>query len=227
MLSKKIVCSAVFVSCVNYISCLSFNVANKDLVLRHKREVTETTTHDPGTETTLSEVYLDNQSIHSDTQHDSGHTGHLHGDIGHGSATEGHGQDHTSFSSDSHGDTSYHGAEYGSYSDTYGTDGHMQHNTGELGTDYQNPLYMTRPGEAPPRFMSNVQDNPAESMPRALPLIQDGQASDTAAEGTGDPTVEPSNMETITKDTPRALPQTQDYGSETGRQPIALPQKQG
>ena len=97
-------------------------------------------------------------------------------------------------------------------------------------TDHNNPLYMSRPGESPPRFMSNVQPDQAETMPEAMALTQEQPTSgsnfqDTPITDTGETGPRPMTQTDNSQDMPRALAQTQD--PETSRSPVALPQRQG
>ena len=235
---------------MTYVSCFQQNFLDKNFIWRLKREALsdpESTTHHPDTNPTPS----DYQETPTDTiPQDPDYLSHLHGDTGHSSAPEGQGHIDMAPHVGSHGDTGAH-SDSGSNPDFYsgGPDyptsdpglahdnvRHSDHYAPDMRADYYNPLDMTRPGEAPPRYLSNVQPEKRENMPRALPLTQEPTPSDTVSDGTqldqgqgevtGDPGADPYNPDS-SQDIPIALPQTQEFVPDSGREPIALPQKQG
>ena len=200
--------------------------------------------------------YQDNPS--DTTTPDPDYQGHRHGDTGHSSANDGQGYQtqHSDSGSDpgfhsdlsGHSDysmhdqgQSFHGDMSGQGQGDYPTGdqgqghdsvGHSEQFATDMHSDYHNPPDMTRPGEAPPRYLSNVQHDSQGNMPRALPLIQEPTPTESGQDGTqldpaqGEMTGDPGTDGTR-QDTPVALPMTQEFFPETGGMPLALPQKQG
>ena len=197
--------------------------------------------------------YQDNPS--DTTTPDPDYQGHPHGDTGHSSANDGQGQHSDSgsdpgFHSDmsGHSDYSMHDQGQGFHGDMSGQGqgdyptgdqgqghdsvGHSEHFATDMHSDYHNPLDMTRPGEAPPRYLSNVQHSGQGNMPRALLLIQEPTSTESGQDGTqldpaqGEMTGDPGT-DVSSQDTSVALPMTQEFFPETGGLPLALPQKQG
>lgn len=234
------------------VTTVAYNrIFNDKVILRRLRREAiadpESTTHHPEADHTPSDepVYTNFQEQHADiSSYDQGSIDHHHSDIGYATGRN-EGQSEIT-NTDLHSNSAHQGDhqssdsgqnnEYGSYPDTHSNARHPEHSTGDITGDYHNPLHMSWPGEAPPRFMSNVQQEQPLQMPRALPLIQDPSSPDTGVDGsqadlgqmdrTGDLSADPSSTENY-QDTPSVLPQTQDYIPDTGRLPIALPQKQG
>ena len=184
---------------------------------------------------------------HSDTGSDPGyhsdiasqsdyHQGDIGSDPGFHSDMAGHGDYHQG---DTGSDPGYHSdmAGQGDYSTSdpgqaHDSGLHSERYPSDMSGDYHNPLDMTRPGEAPPRYLSNVQHDHREYMPQALPLTQEPAPAESGQDGTqldqgqGEMTADPG-ADGSSQDMPTALPQIQEFFSESGGQPIALPQKQG
>ena len=242
MLKVTILHLAIYLAHAAFISSFLANVVNSDAVLRYRREAADTESTTPYLVTDpTSDVQTGYQEIPTDTNlNDPGNLGHHQGDRSHGSAFRGQGEikgseRHTSYHSDYQTTSEYgpHQEQHDFYS-AIPEHGLKQENIGDIAIDYHNPLQMTHPGEKPPRFMRIVQNEHKEPMPEALPLTQEPPASETGLQDvqtdTAEGVIKQQGQTDGTEsgmDIPRALPQIQDPGTEVGRPPLALPQKQG